>query len=105
MGREARQTAEFTLMGKPVRMYRLTNGQGAALAVAREKGGTFMVSRLWAVLEHLFVDRADWDRFDQGLVSGEMSLEDALTLLNQLSTYDWDAELVKAASAPDGIEG
>lgn len=80
-------------MGKPARMYKLTDGQAAALVVAQQAGGTVMVARLWAVLEHLFVSREDWDRFDQAIVSGELELKDALRFISSVASYDWDSAL------------
>ena len=102
MGRneETRQTATFDLMGKPARMYRVTQGQGAVLAASKARGGEFMISRLWAVLESLFVDPMDWHRLDSAIVSGKLDLPDVVKFLEKVVQHDWDAESLLGQHSP-----
>lgn len=87
-------------MGKPARMYRVTQGQGAVLAAAKVMGGEFMISRLWAVLESLFVDPMDWHRMDSAIVTGKMDLPDVVKYLEKVVQHDWDADLLMEGTSP-----
>lgn len=91
-------------MDTPVRMYRMTQGQASVLAAAKEVGGSFVVYRLWSVLESLFVDPVDWHRMDKAIVTGELDLPDALKFLEKVAKYDWDTELAKASPFREDVE-
>lgn len=96
MGRNQtkRQTTKLPFLGKPVELYRPTEGQAVALLLgARDKRrGEQAVLRLFDVLQALVVKASDWDAMEGKLISGEAAVTDFTKLVDEIYTYDWPEE-------------
>jgi len=97
MGRDNkdRQQATLPFKGKPVKLYRPTNGQAMAIYMSAQnnKGsGGQAALRFFRVIESLVVEPADWTRMEELMIVGEAAVEEFSELFGELSNYDWPEE-------------
>lgn len=92
MGRketEKRQTTVLPFKGKPVKLYRPTDGQASAMFLASKKDGDAAVLTFFRVIEKLVVDPSDWGRMEELMIDGSAKVKDFSELFTDLHTYDW----------------
>lgn len=86
-----RNSAKFLFAGKPVSMYQPTDAQGAVIFLAvRGKGDqSKAVIRFFSVLENLVVKPSEWERMEELMITGAVSVKDFSALFEEISKYDW----------------
>lgn len=93
MGRKAdnsdRQTVKLPFLGKPIELYRPTDGQATAIYLASKKDGDAAVDVFFRVVEALVVKPADWTTLENLMISGAARVKDFSELFKNLNSYDW----------------
>lgn len=97
-----RRTAIFGLADRSIGVYEMNRTQklalGMAMEMAKKKSGMAMV-RIWAVIEALVIDPADWEYIDDGFLSGALSIEELWGFVGDVVKYKWSDEDTPAAGA------
>jgi hypothetical protein len=95
-----RQRADFVFLNKPLKFYRPTESQTAALMMVKrlEKvDQTEALLRIFLILEILLVDPKKWQVLDDAMVYGEATMKDYYDLIEAVFTYEWpEVEAEKA---------
>jgi len=93
MGRKTdssdRQTVKLPFLGKPVKLYRPTDGQATAIYLASKRDGDSAVNVFFRVLEALVVSHEDWVALEDMMISGQATVKDFSELFKNLNSYDW----------------
>lgn len=93
MGRKVdnsgRQTVKLPFLGKPIELYRPTDGQAAAIYLSSKKDGDATVAVFFRVLEALVVKPGDWTSLEDSMISGAAKVKDFSELFKNLNSYDW----------------
>ena len=108
MGRNQRDKAAFAFKSKKIQMYRPTQGQAAAFALAARSakgasGSLTLAGRFFAIIEALVVRKADWEWLEEQLITGESDIPDYGKLINDVFGHEWP-EAEAEAEPGDGGE-
>lgn len=98
-----RPRAAFPFQDREIIALRPTEGQAIALSLTRTGGtpeqNTSAVQRIFRVLEKLIgVD--EWQRLDDGLIDGDVTIDEVTGLLRAIVTFKWDGDTAEPADTP-----